>query len=143
MREHNDKLVRDSNAMQDEIEALNRHMNLITGQNQELSAELQRFLQTDEIVKNKLNRRSVVDEIKSKVDTAIRRSQMEVEQRKSPSRPSYDQQSKTSKSYAPMQSFDRVSDNKSVGGRSSTRPYANDRTSSPLRTKSPPRSKYH
>ena len=72
--------------MQDEIDALNKHMNLITSQNYELSNELQRFLQTDEIVKSKLNRRSVVEEIKHKVDSAIRKSQMEVEQRKSPTR---------------------------------------------------------
>ena len=40
VRSHNDKLVRDSNEMQTEIEALNKHMNLIMGQNQELSGEL-------------------------------------------------------------------------------------------------------
>lgn len=78
VREHNERLIDTSNAMQDEIEALNKHMNLITGQNYELSSELQRFLQTDEVVKSKLNRRSIVEEIKSKVDTAIRRSQAEV-----------------------------------------------------------------
>ena len=60
--------------MQDEIEALNKHMNLITSQNYELSNELQRFLQTDEIVKSKLNRRSIVEEIKHKLDSAIRKS---------------------------------------------------------------------
>ena len=49
-------------------------MSLITAQNYELSSELQRFLQTDEVVKTKLNRRQTVDEIRSKVDTAIRRS---------------------------------------------------------------------
>ena len=65
--------------MQDEIDALNKHMNLITSQNYELSNELQRFLQTDEIVKSKLNRRTVVEDIKHKVDSAIRKSQMEVE----------------------------------------------------------------
>ena len=60
--------------MQDEIDALNEHMNLITAQNYELSSELQKFLQTDELVKSKLNRRSVVEDIKHKVDTAIMRS---------------------------------------------------------------------
>ena len=65
--------------MQDEIDALNKHMNLITSQNYELSNELQRFMQTDEIVKSKLNRRTVVEDIKHKVDSAIRKSQMEVE----------------------------------------------------------------
>ena len=60
--------------MQDEIDALNQHMNLITAQNYELSSELQRFLQTDEVVKSKLNRRSAVDDIKHKVDAAIMKS---------------------------------------------------------------------
>jgi hypothetical protein len=54
-------------------------MNLITSQNYELSAELQRFLQTDEVVKKKLNRKTQVDDIKHRVDYAIRRSQQEVE----------------------------------------------------------------
>ena len=71
--------------MQDEIDALNEHMNLITAQNYELSSELQKFLQTDELVKSKLNRRSVVEDIKHKVDTAIMRSQQEVEARRSQS----------------------------------------------------------
>lgn len=31
VRDHNDRLIETSNAMQDEIEALNKHMNLITG----------------------------------------------------------------------------------------------------------------
>ena len=63
-------------------------MNLITAQNYELSNELQRFLQTDEVVKAKLNRRSLVEEIKMKVDTAIKKSQKEVEQKRSPQRSS-------------------------------------------------------
>ena len=58
-------------------------MNLITSQNYELSSELQRFLQTDEVVKSKLNRRSVVDDIKNKVDHAIMKSQQEVDARRS------------------------------------------------------------
>ena len=91
--------------MQDEIEALNKHMNLITNQNYELSSELQRFLQTDEIVKSKLNRRSIVEEIKTKVDTAIRKSQHEVQQRKSPTRVAYEQQTK-SRGLPPIQPHD-------------------------------------
>ena len=59
-------------------------MSLITQQNYELSNELQRFLQTDEVVKTKLNRRQTVDEIRHKVDAAVRRSQREVDDRRSP-----------------------------------------------------------
>ena len=61
-------------------------MNVITKQNYELSAELQQFLQTDEIVKNKLNRKSAVEEIRAKVDNAIKRSEYEVSRKRSPSK---------------------------------------------------------
>ena len=56
----------------------------MTQQNYELSNELQRFLQTDEVVKTKLNRRQTVDEIRNRVDAAVRRSQREVDERRSP-----------------------------------------------------------
>lgn len=61
-----------------------RHMNVITEQNFKLSAELQRFLETDEVVKTKLNRKSAIHEIKEKVDMAIRKSIKEVESRDQP-----------------------------------------------------------
>lgn len=53
-------------------------MNLITDQNFQLSSELQRFLKTDELVKNKLNRKTAIAGIKQKVDHAIERSIKEV-----------------------------------------------------------------
>mmetsp|Transcript_29458 Transcript_29458/g.39828 ORF Transcript_29458/g.39828 Transcript_29458/m.39828 type:complete len:107 (+) Transcript_29458:1037-1357(+) len=81
-------MVEDSHNLQDELAALNRHMNVITKQNYELSAELQQFLQTDEIVKHKLNRKTAVEEIRAKVDNAIRRSEYEVQRKRSPSRSS-------------------------------------------------------
>jgi hypothetical protein len=46
-------------------------MGVITDQNFHLSSELQRFLQTDEVVKNKLNRTQAIGSIKEKVDKAI------------------------------------------------------------------------
>ena len=57
LKEQNQQQISESNERQSEIDALNKHMNLITSQNYELSSELQRFLQTDEVVKTKLNRR--------------------------------------------------------------------------------------
>ena len=57
MKDQNQTQIAQSNDRQNEIEALNKHMTLMTNQNYELSAELQRFLQTDEVVKTKLNRR--------------------------------------------------------------------------------------
>lgn len=44
LKDHNSLQIEESNGKQDEIEALNKHMSLITAQNYELSSELQRFL---------------------------------------------------------------------------------------------------
>jgi len=43
-----------------EIEALEHHCNVLTGQNRELNTELERFVQTDEQIRQTLNRRDRV-----------------------------------------------------------------------------------
>lgn len=88
VKEGNQREIETSKACETEIDALTQHMNLITQQNYELSTELQRFLQTDEVVKSKLNRRSTVEEIRHRVDTAIKRSQAAVTANQSPRRSS-------------------------------------------------------
>jgi len=72
--------------LQKEIEALNRHMDLLQQQNAELSVELEKFIEADEQVRRNLNRRGKVEEIRSKVDEAILKSMREVETRRSPDR---------------------------------------------------------
>jgi len=72
--------------MQQEVEALNKHMNLLNQQNYELSVELEKFIEADEVVRKGLNRRDKVEQIRGKVDDAIRKSQAEVERRRSPER---------------------------------------------------------
>jgi hypothetical protein len=54
-----------------------------------LQKELDSFVETDDIVRRNLDRKQKVDEIRSKVDTAIKSSQREV-YRKSPRRYSND-----------------------------------------------------
>lgn len=71
---------------QTEIEALNKHMNLLNQQNYELSVELEKFIEADEVVRRGLNRREKVETIRYKVDEAIKKSMAEVEKRKSPER---------------------------------------------------------
>ena len=122
---------------QTEIDALTKHMNLITNQNYELSAELQRFLQTDEVVKTKLNRRSTVDEIRHKVDTAIRRSQKEVDDRRSPVRP--EAEDRLVYRHASRGAERSSSNNARGSGAQASGSYTGARGGSPLRSKSPPR----
>lgn len=56
----NARFVDESNQQQYSVNEMARHMNVITEQNFKLSAELQRFLETDEVVKSKLSRKSAI-----------------------------------------------------------------------------------
>ena len=53
----------------------------LNNQNYCLQKELEGFIQADEQVRQGLDRKQQVDQIRSKVDDVIRRSQQEVEQR--------------------------------------------------------------
>lgn len=75
-----------SSELKTEIEALNRHMSLLNQQNFELSTELEKFIETDEVVRRSLNRKGKVEDIRHKVDEAIQKSMIEVQSRKSPER---------------------------------------------------------
>jgi len=86
LRAQNGKNQSDQHEMQQEIEALNKHLNLLNQQNYELSVELEKFIEADEVVRRGLNRRDKVEQIRHKVDDAIRKSQAEVERRRSPER---------------------------------------------------------
>ena len=61
-------MVEHSNAMQDQVNELARHMNVVTDQNFKLSNELQSFLTTDEMVRSQLNRSQGLNDIKQRVD---------------------------------------------------------------------------
>ena len=53
-------------------------MALLNQQNYELSVELEKFIETDEVVRRTLNRKAKVEDIRHKVDEAIQRSMVEV-----------------------------------------------------------------
>jgi hypothetical protein len=86
LRDQNKKNQGDSDEMTTEVEALNKHMNLLNQQNYELSVELEKFIEADEVVRRGLNRRDKVESIRYKVDEAIKKSMQEVERRRSPER---------------------------------------------------------
>ena len=74
-----------------EIDALQHHCNVLAGQNVELNTELERFVQTDEQIRNTLNRRDRVDHLKYTGETKMRESYANLERasprrRSSPSR---------------------------------------------------------
>lgn len=71
-----------------EYEALQKHSSLLTQQNKDLQRELDSFVETDDIVRRNLDRKTKVDEIRYKVDNAIQQSAHVVYKSRSPIRES-------------------------------------------------------
>lgn len=74
-------MMRDQIELQAEVDALDKHMANLNNQNYCLQKELEGFIQADEQVRQGLDRKQQVQQIRSKVDDVIRRSEQEVEQR--------------------------------------------------------------
>lgn len=70
--------MKDQLDLQGEIDALDRHMSNLNNQNYCLQKELEEFVQADDAVRHNLDRKHKVDNIRSRVDDVIARSQAEV-----------------------------------------------------------------
>ena len=68
-----------------EIEALQQHVHLLESQNKELNIELERFVETDEHIRQTLNRRDRVVDLRVRTDKDLQKSMYELE-RSSPGR---------------------------------------------------------
>ena len=69
-----------NSSLKEELEALNRHAEVLTGQNRELQVELEGFVATDEVVKRNLDRKDKIVNLRSQVDDVIQKSMMEMRQ---------------------------------------------------------------
>lgn len=78
LKQHSGQMLKDQTDLQSEIEALNRHMSNLNNQNHCLQKELEEFVQADDAVRMDLDRKIKVDNIRSRVDEVIARSQAEV-----------------------------------------------------------------
>ena len=70
--------------MTHQIEAVKKHSELLKQQNEELGQELQIMVETDELIRDKLNRRDKVMTMKERNDYEIERSRHHLERSKSP-----------------------------------------------------------
>lgn len=70
--------MKDQLDLQGEIDALDRHMSNLNNQNYCLQKELEEFVQADDAVRMNLDRKHKVENIRSRVDDVIARSQAEV-----------------------------------------------------------------
>lgn len=71
--------------MRAEVDALQHHCNVLAGQNVELNSELERFVNTDEQIRQTLNRRDRVETLRTKTEHEMRASYQHLE-RSSPRR---------------------------------------------------------
>jgi hypothetical protein len=72
--------------LKQEYEALQKHSVLLTAQNKDLQRELDSFVETDDIVRRNLDRKAKVDDIRFKVDEAIKTSSEVIYQRTTPTK---------------------------------------------------------
>lgn len=73
----------DNDELLSQKEALERHAAVLQGQNADLTAELERFCQTDEILRTQLDRRGRVYGLQQKNNTEIKSSYYRVEEARS------------------------------------------------------------
>ena len=85
IRFSNNNLLDRNQDVKGEIDALTSHCNVLQGQNKDLNVELERFVMTDEQIRTTLNRRERVSNLREQTESAIKKSQYEVD-RASPQR---------------------------------------------------------
>ncbi len=79
-------LDKEEEALVAQIEAMNRHSDTLKNQNEELGGELEEMVHTDEIIRERLDRRRRVEEIRARNNASIGASRAHIEKSKSPTR---------------------------------------------------------
>ena len=89
VKDRHDVLLEDKVQISEELHALKQHAEVLESHNAELHNELERFIETDEVVRHDLNRKPRVEYIKDKSYDEVRRSITKVRQSTSPHRSPY------------------------------------------------------
>lgn len=85
-RYSNSALLDNNSNLQVEIDSLNNHIRVITIQNEELTKELDQFVQANEAIRMRLDRKARVQEIRARNDQQLAYSMTQVHESKSPVR---------------------------------------------------------
>jgi peptidoglycan hydrolase CwlO-like protein len=73
---HNNGVLLESNAnLQVEIDSMNNHIRVVSHQNDELTREIDQFVHANEMIRQKLDRKPRVDEIRHRNDQELMKSQ--------------------------------------------------------------------
>ena len=86
-RYSNQALHENNATMQNEIDSMNNHIRVVSGQNDQLTREIDAFVQANEMIRAKLDRRGRVEEIKHRNVHELNYSHNEVVKSRSPVRP--------------------------------------------------------
>jgi peptidoglycan hydrolase CwlO-like protein len=79
---HNNGVLLESNAnLQVEIDSMNNHIRVVSHQNDELTREIDQFVHANEMIRQKLDRKPRVDEIRHRNDQELMKSQNYVHQK--------------------------------------------------------------
>ena len=82
----NSSLLDNNSNLQVEIDALNNHIKVLEAQNKDLTNELEQFVQANEDIRNRLDRKTRVMDLRSKNEQQLQKSLAHVNDAKSPPR---------------------------------------------------------
>jgi hypothetical protein len=85
-RYSNSALLENNSNLASELEALNTHIRVLSQQNEDLTKELDHFVEANEAIRMRLDRKSRVYEIRSKNEVQLQKSLNHVQESRSPQR---------------------------------------------------------
>lgn len=88
-RYSNSALLENNANLQVEIDSMNNHIRVVSHQNDELTREIDQFVQANEVIRQRLDRKNRVSELRQKNEMNLQSSLAQVHHSKSPVRNSY------------------------------------------------------
>ena len=85
-RYSNSALLENNSNLQIEIESMNNHIRVVSHQNDELTKEIDQFVQANEVIRQRLDRKNRVQEIRVRNDYNLQQSHAKVTHSRSPIR---------------------------------------------------------
>ena len=85
-RYSNSALLENNSNLQIEIESMNNHIRVVSYQNDELTKEINQFVQANEVIRQRLDRKNRVQEIRQRNDYNLQQSHHKVNHSRSPLR---------------------------------------------------------
>ena len=85
-RYSNQALLENNANLQVEIDSMNNHIRVVSNQNDELTKEIDQFVTSNEVIRQRLDRKNRVDEIRSKNQNQLHESRKFIDRSRSPTR---------------------------------------------------------